>query len=484
MQIKIHNSLSRKVEDFIPVKPNEASIYTCGPTVYNIAHIGNMRAFLTGDLIARVLKTVGGYNLKRVMNITNIDDKTIRDAKKGSGAWKAEMGEQTDDAKENVRLLTLHYENEFKEDIKKLGVDVEDYDAMPRATDHIEIMQDLIRNIINNGYAYIAEGSVYFDVSAYMKDEEYGKLFKIDFDNIRPGSRVDSDEYERESISDFVLWKAAKPEEPVWEFEIDGQSLPGRPGWHIECSAMEHEILGLPFDIHSGGIDLKFPHHEDEIAQSKAGYKVEPTRYWCHNEFLEIEGEKMSKSAGNFYTLRDLEEKGFDPLDVRYEILSAHYRTKTNFTFKGIKASKKTRLRLQEYIYCLFDGAHREINADVNALRDSIFKELANDFHTPKALAQIFTFVNKYNPNELSQATQQKLVILLREVNDIFAVWKFEPRPNMEELIPTEIRELAERRFIAKSEKNWAEADEIRNKLTELGYAIKDSQNTFEIIIL
>lgn len=481
MQIKLYNSLSRKTEDFKPLRQDGVRLYTCGPTVYNIAHIGNMRAFLTGDLIHRVLKTVGKYPVRRVMNLTNIDDKTIRDAKPGSGAWKEEMGRQTDDPKENVRLLTLYYENEFKRDIAKLGIEVEDFSALPRATDHIDIMQDLIRRIVANGYGYISEGSVYFDVAAYIKDEKYGKLINIDFDNFRQGERVDSDEYERDSVSDFVLWKAAKPDEPVWDFEIEGQNLPGRPGWHIECSAMEEKLLGLPFDIHSGGIDLKFPHHEDEIAQSKAGYKVEPTAFWCHNEFLEVEGKKMSKSEGNFFTLRDLEEKGYDPKDIRYEMLSTHYRTKTNFTFKGIDAAKKTRIRMQEYIYSLFDDASGDKSPDIEKLRAKVFGELANDLHTPKALANLFTFVNSNKPAEMAPESKKELIEFLREVNDIFAVWEFTERPEKNLTIPREIVDMAERRLAAKKEKNWPEADKLRDDIAEAGYTVKDTKDGFEI---
>ncbi len=482
MNIKLYNSLSRNIEDFKPINEEYVGLYTCGPTVYNIAHIGNMRAFLTGDLIARVLKTVGGYNVKRVMNITNIDDKTIRDAKPGSGAWKSEMGKQTDDPKENVRKLTLYYENEFKKDIAKLKIDVNDYYSMPRATDHIELMQDLITKIVENGYGYIADGSVYFDVSAYIKDEKYGKLFKIDFDNFRKGERVDSDEYEKESISDFVLWKAAKDGEPVWEYVLNGEKCDGRPGWHIECSAMEEKILGVPFDIHSGGIDLKFPHHEDEIAQSKAGYGVEPTNYWCHNEFLEINGAKMSKSAGNFFTLRDLEEKGFEPVDVRYEILAAHYRTKTNFTFEGIEASKKTRLRLQEYIYCIFDENIGLEIPDISKLREDVFGELANDLHTPKALGKLFTFVNKNHPHKMTSESKKELLNFLKEINEVFAVWNFEKRPDTQADIPKEVQTLAEQRFAAKKEKNWSEADRLRDEISAAGYTVKDTKDGYELI--
>lgn len=482
MNIKLYNSLSRKIEDFQSIEKHVVGLYSCGPTVYNNAHIGNMRAFLFADLIQRVLKTVGNYRVKWVMNITNIDDKTIRDSQPGSNAWLSEMGEQSDDPKENLKKLTLYYEKIFIEDISKLGITFADFYSMPRATDHIETMQDLILKIIENGYAYTSDDSVYFDVNKWSKDDKYGKLFHIDFSNFRRGERVDTDEYDRESFSDFVLWKGKKINEPVWDFVIDGKNYPGRPGWHIECSAMEKEILGLPFDIHTGGIDLKFPHHEDEIAQSKAGYGVEPTNYWCHNEFLEVEGTKMSKSAGNFFTIQDLLDKGIDPIDIRYAMLSAHYRTKYNFTFNGLEAAKKARFRIQEYIYDLFDEIHGENCVDIDGLKNDIFSELANDLHTPKALAKLFTFINNNNVETLDRKAKSKILGFLMELNGIFAVWKFNPRPIVDIVIPDSVRLLAENRYKAKQEKNWAEADKLRDEIASLGFIIKDNKDGYDIV--
>jgi cysteinyl-tRNA synthetase len=482
MQIKLFNSEPRKIVDFEPLKDGVVRMYSCGPTVYNIAHIGNMRAFLFADLLQRVLRTVGGYKMQWVMNITNIDDKTIRNSQPESGSWKAEMGIQTQDPKENLRLFTLFYEKEFIDDIAKLGIQAKDFYQMPRATEHIDIMQDLVQRIYKNGYAYVANGSVYFNVGKWSKDDKYGRLFHIDFENFREGVRVDADEYERESASDFVLWKGFKEGEPRWEFILDGESLPGRPGWHLECSAMEHKILGLPFDIHTGGVDLKFPHHEDEIAQSKAGYGIDPTVVFCHNEFLEIEGEKMSKSAGNFYTLRDLIEKGIDPIDIRYSMISAHYRTKLNFTFDGIKAGRKARLRVQEYIYELLDGQFGEDAADIEGLRNAIFTELANDVHTPKALAHLFAFINAHNAKNFTEKANKDLIKLLSELNDIFAAWIFTERAEEVDDIPEEIKKLAEDRFNAKAQKNWELADTLRKEIAEKGYSIKDSRDGYDII--
>lgn len=483
MQLKIYNSLSREIEPFKPVTDNIVKIYSCGPTVYNHAHIGNMRAFLFADLVQRVTRVVGNYEVHWVMNLTDIDDKTIRDSRKGSDRWLEEMGAQTENPIENLKLLTEYYQDAFFEDISLLGINLEHFFAIPAATDFIEEMQDLIRRIVENGFGYVAQGSVYFDVTKWRQADIYGKLFKIDFENFREGVRIDADEYERESVSDFVLWKNRKEDEPFWDFELNGENLPGRPGWHIECSAMEYNLLGLPFDIHTGGVDLKFPHHEDEIAQSKAGYGVEPTNFWLHNEFLEVEGEKMSKSAGNFFTIQDLVAKNLDTLDIRFAMLSAHYRTKYNFTFGGVESAHKARKRIQDYIYDLLesDGSGSEV-VKIGKLKDNIFTELANDFHTPKALAHIFTFINNNPAAQLDSIVREHLITLFRELNEIFAVWDFGIRPVEELVIPREVMEFAEQRWQAKQSRDFANADSLRKKIDEMGFVVKDSKDGYEVM--
>ncbi|MGI6369679.1 MAG: cysteine--tRNA ligase [Ignavibacteria bacterium] len=494
MKIKLFNSLSRRIEDFKPVSNGEVRIYSCGPTVYNYAHLGNMRAFLFADLLQKVMKVIGKYKVKWVMNITNIDDKTIRDSQLNSSAWNAEMGVQTDDAFDNLIKLTRFYEEAFIDDIEKLGINRKDFFAMPRATDYIKEMQDLILKILKNDFAYISDGSIYFNVNNYRKTETYGKLFKIDFDNFVAGMRIDSDQYEREQANDFVLWKSYKEGEPFWDFEIDGKNYPGRPGWHIECSAMEKEILGLPFDIHTGGVDLKFPHHEDEIAQSKAGYGIEPTNYWCHNEFLEVEGEKMSKTAGNFFTIRDLEEKNLDTKDIRFALLSAHYRTKYNFTFAGIEAGHKARQRVQTFINSILKDItdqkkviseleeKRELQTPkIQELQEKIFSELANDLHTPKALANLFLFINNNKPEELNQEEKIDFLYLMYQLNMIFNAWTFEEQKIVEIKIPDNIVEMAQRRADAKKQKKYDEADKLRAEIMDLGYQILDTKEGFEI---
>jgi len=480
MKIYLYNSLSNKKEEFIPITDNLVKMYSCGPTVYNYAHIGNMRSFLFADLLYRVLKIAGNYDVNWVMNITDIDDKTIRDSKLGSTAWNQKMGEQTDDSLSNLNKLTTYYLELFKSDISKLGIEVDNFYKFPRATFYIKEMQSLVKKIFDNGFAYVSHGSVYFDVNKWKNTYKYGRLKQIDFDNFKSGQRIDTDEYEREQVSDFVLWKSAKKDEPSWGFTIDNKNCQGRPGWHLECSTMEYEIFGLPFDIHTGGVDLKFPHHEDEIAQSYAGYGIDPTRYWCHNEFLEVEGEKMSKTADNFFILNDLIQRGFDPLDIRLLMLSQHYSTKFNFTFDGLNAQKKTRARIQEFIYKLFDDNGND-KEDIDALTNNIFIHLANDLHTPKALAELFTFVNKNKNKKFNSDTKNKLINLFSKLNAIFAVWKIEKRKINNIEIPDSIKLLASQRFEAKQNKDWAKSDAFRDQITKAGYIIKDMKTGYEI---
>lgn len=479
MQINLYNSLTRQIEQFSPLKDNLVRMYSCGPTVYNYAHIGNMRAFLFADLLQRVLRVVGGYQVQWVMNITNIDDKTIRDSKLGSSEWKTAMGLQSDDAKLNLKLFTDYYERAFVEDIEELRIKKNSFYAMPKATDYIQEMQELIVSLIRKDIAYISDGSIYFNVAKWRNLDLYGKLKKIDFENFRVGERIDSDQYDKEQVNDFVLWKAYKDAEPFWDFVVDGKNYPGRPGWHIECSAMEKELLGLPFDIHTGGVDLKFPHHEDEIAQSKAGYGIEPTVFWCHNEFLEVEGKKMSKSLGNFYTLRDLKQKGIDPKDIRFLMLSAHYASTFNFTFDGIAASKKAKQKVNDFIQALLDSTTGSISINVKELENKVFAHLTNDLHTPKALAELFSFINSTIPSELTKETKNEILEFLNLLNQIFDVWSFELEKKAE--IPDNIYKLAEARFKAKQEKRFADADVLRDEIIRAGYTIKDSKDGFTL---
>lgn len=490
MTITLYNTLTRSLQEFTPLREGFVSMYSCGPTVYNYAHIGNMRAFLFSDLLHRVLRVVGGYDVRWVMNITDIDDKTIRDSAKGAATWRSEMGAQGDNLVDNLRRFTEFYAEEFLRDIETLLIHRTGFYKIPYATHYMASMQELIRLIGAKGIAYERGGSVYFNVAKWRTMDTYGKLFNIDFDNFQEGVRIDADEYDRESVSDFVLWKGQKDGEPAWDFEFEGKNVPGRPGWHIECSAMEKDILGLPFDIHTGGVDLCFPHHEDEIAQSKAGYGVEPTNYWVHNEFLEVEGEKMSKSKGNFYTLRDLTQKGIAPIDVRWLMLSAQYSSRLNFTFAGLESGRKARLRVQEYIYDIWEKlskhevqvpSNQVISNLADTLRTAVFSELANNLNTPKALAELFTFLNRHAASSLDIVDAAAVLSFLRELNEIFEAWTFEARPQETVHIPDEVRAIAEARWKARTMKNFAESDRLRAELANHGFVVKDSKDGYSL---
>lgn len=284
----LYNTLTRKKEEFRPIKDNEIGLYTCGPTVYNYAHIGNLRSYIFADILVRTLRyNLGEEKVKWVMNITDVDDKTIRDSK---------IKYPDLPSMEALQKFTKEYEEYFWQDMQSLNVKTPD--IITHATDqkYIAGMQELVKNIVDKGYGYIKEGSVYFDVQKFAKNHKYGNLINLDMAGFKAGTRVDADEYEKENVQDFVLWKGYKEGEPVWEFDLNGEKLPGRPGWHIECSAMGELELGCPFDIHTGGIDLKFPHHENEIAQSVVGYNCEqPINYWLHNEHLLVDGQRMGK---------------------------------------------------------------------------------------------------------------------------------------------------------------------------------------------
>src|SRR5215831_150614 len=324
MALRFYNTLSQQVEPFVPLHGNVVRMYTCGPTVYNYVHIGNLRAFTFQDVLRRVLRA-RGYALNHVMNITDIEDKIIRDA---AAAHKS------------ISDFTAVYAQAFLEDTAALRL--ERPERLVKATDHIPDMVAAIRRLQERDYTYTSEGSVYYRIASFPA---YGKLSHNDFSGIRPGARVDVDEYDKADARDFVLWKAKKDAEPFWDEGLG----PGRPGWHIECSVMAMKYLGETLDIHTGGVDLAFPHHENEIAQSEALTGKQFVRYWLHSEHLSVDGQKMSKSLGNFYTLRDLTGIGNTPEAVRYLLASVPYRKKLNFTFDGVKAATTAIERLRNY---------------------------------------------------------------------------------------------------------------------------------------
>src|SRR5712692_3491187 len=377
MTLRVHNTLSGQLEEFKPLEDNKVGIYTCGPTVYDYAHIGNYRTFIFQDVLRRFLE-YRGYQVQQVMNVTDVDDRTIRNSRA---------------AGMELREYTAKYIEAFNVDRRLLNMETPE--RIVRATDHIDDMVSVIQTLIQKGFAYSSDGSVYFRVDQF---KDYGKLSKIDLSRIRPGARVDSDTYDKADVRDFVLWKAAKEGEPYWETPLG----PGRPGWHIECSVMSMKYLGPTFDIHSGGADLIFPHHENEIAQSEAATGKPFAHTWLHAEHLVVNGEKMSKSLGNFFTLRDLIARGYKPSAIRYLLASVPYRKPLNFTFDGLHQAQKSLERLRNFRYRLTQekfpaGESSELQKHAQAALQAFEAALDDNLNTADALGAVFTVVREAN---------------------------------------------------------------------------------------
>lgn len=456
--ICLFNTLTRKKEKFKPLTDSEVKIYTCGPTVYDYAHIGNFRAFIFEDLLKRWL-IYRGFKVTHVMNLTDIDDKTI----KGS-------------QKQGIPLnkFTEFYVEAFFEDIKKLNIQAAD--KYPKATEHIPEMVALIKTLMTKGVAYKGEDdSIYFSVNKFS---EYGKLSKIKVGELKTGARVSQDEYAKEEARDFALWKAWTPEdgEVFWETELGK----GRPGWHIECSAMSTKYLGATFDIHCGGIDNMFPHHENEIAQSEAATDKKFVNYWMHNEHLQVEGKKMAKRLGNFYTLRDLLSKGYDPIAIRYLLMSTHYRQQFNFTFEGLESAKNAVDRLRNFIRRLKETREQEnqgkVAKFVEKLEEDFGSAMDDDLNIGIALAALFDFVREINNlldlNAVSKKEAKVIEDTISKSDQVLGViGKVENR----ETLPSEVEVLVQKREEARKNKNWKEADAIRTQLKAMGIILEDT---------
>ena len=457
--IQFYNTINRKKEKFKTLVDGRVGLYTCGPTVYDFAHIGNLRAFIFEDLLRRFLQ-FSGLEVFHIMNITDIDDKTIRRSQE-------EMRPLND--------FTNEYTMAFFEDLDKLNiVQAHHY---PRATDFVSEMIDTIKVLENKGYTYKTDdGSVFFKISEF---KEYGKLARLDPDLLKSGERVEDDEYEKEEGRDFALWKGYK--------ETDGNVFwdspwgKGRPGWHIECSVMSTAYLGEHFDIHCGGVDNIFPHHENEIAQSCAASGKPFVNYWLHNEHLLVEGQKMSKSIGNFYSLRDLLDKGFSSSAIRYTLISTHYRSKLNFTSKKVKDSQKciNKLIVLKRRFEIVIKIPNDTGKDVSkcdSMLNHFSSKLEDDLNISGALGELFSWVNllfaKLDKNKINYVSAKNSLQALNQVDSILGVLNYNDDLNIDD----KVKELINERSKARSEKNWKKADEIRIKLDELGVIVEDTK--------
>ena len=456
MKFQIYNSLTRKKEIFKSIKDGKVLMYTCGPTVYDYSHIGNFRTFIFEDLLKRWLLHLG-YEVKHVMNITDVDDKTIK---------------KSIDSNLPLKNITNKYTINFMKDIEWL--EIHPADLYPKATDYVAEMILMIQKLIQNKLAYVSDdGSVYFDILSF---EDYGKLTNVKVrENFKSEFKVLEDEYNASSPRDFALWKARKTSDGdiFWESPW-GQ---GRPGWHIECSAMSTKILGNHFDIHCGGVDNIFPHHENEIAQSVGSNGKKFVNYWIHSEHLMIDGDKMSKSKSNFYTLKDLKEKGFLPQSIRYQLLSGHYRTKISFSLKKKYESDKIIYRITNFYTTLKKMGVEELNGSQLPDTYKRFKNSLNDdLDTPKALAIFLEWMKKTKKNlEDQKFDNYKLKSVWNFVRVFDSIFKFIQKDY--HLIEPEIYALLSERNDARIKKDWVKADMIRERIKELGWIVEDTKD-------
>ncbi len=459
--VRLFNTLGRRLEPIVPLEPGLLRLYTCGPTVYNHAHIGNLRTFLFEDLLKRSLRLLG-YRVLHVMNLTDVDDKTIRGAR--------ERGVSLDE-------FTGPYIDSFFADLERLRVDPAD--VYPRATRHIPEMIEMIGRLIERGVAYVADGSVWFRIAA---DEDYGKLSGIRLEEVRQGARVAQDEYEKEDVRDFVLWKGAKEGEPAWESPWG----PGRPGWHIECSAMSARYLGETFDIHCGGVDNLFPHHENEIAQSESASGSPFVRTWLHAEHLIVDGQKMSKSLGNQFTLGELLERGLSPRAVRFALISVHYRQKLNFTFDGVRAGAAALRRVDEMRFRLAHATAPVAPSEGLVPRLATFRRdfaaaLADDLNISAALAALFELVRDLNveieAGRIGGGDRATVEAALREADSVLAVLFVDEAAGggVEGVDEAEIEAVLARRVEARRRRDFAESDRLRDELAARGIVLEDT---------
>ena len=455
--IQFYNTLTRKKEEFVPINPKEVRIYTCGPTVYYYAHIGNLRAYLFMDTLRRVLK-YNGYNLKHVMNITDVGH-LVSDADEGEDKMiKASKREHKDPFE-----IAEFYTDMFMKDLKALNIDKPEIIA--KATEHIKVMEEYVKQIIKNGYTYETENTIYFDTS---KLDKYGVLSNLNVEEQKAGARVDFDP-NKKNISDFALWIKA-PENHIMKWD----SFFGKcyPGWHLECSAMGNKYLGEEFDIHTGGIDHIPVHHENEIAQGKGYCGKIPAHYWMHVEFLQINGGKMSKSLNNLYTLKDLEDRGYSPLEYRMFNFSSVYRKKINFTFEAMDSAKIALKRLKDGYKRHLNGKDKVETEVIEKFKEDFLNAINDDLNMPQAMSVVWNAI-KY------EKKSKEIADMLLDFDRVLGleIGKLE----QEKELPKEILELVEKRKKAREEKDWKLSDNLRDEIIKLGYNIKDTKDGMEI---
>ena len=459
--LRFTNTLSGRVEEFVPLEEGKVRMYVCGPTVWDFAHIGNFRTFTFGDVLQRYLR-YKGYDVTYVMNLTDVDDRIINEAsKKGI----------------SIDEMTAPFIVAFNEDMASLGNQVPD--VQPRATEHIDEMIEIIQKLLDNGRAYESDGSIYFRITAFPG---YGKLSKISFEgNIEGGSeRVDTDKYDKEDARDFALWKLVSEDDPTgWDAPFGH----GRPGWHIECSAMSMKYLGETFDIHAGGVDLKFPHHENEIAQSEGSTGKLFSKYWLHGEFLKVDNDTMSKSLGNAHTLRDVMDQGFSALAIRYMLLSAPYKKQLNFTFEGLKGSETTVERLRQFRRLVSEsdggqGSDPDVAAAITEAGTAFEAGMDDDLNTARAFAAIHdlvSFVNtKLSQGPVKNDDRDAILKAIEGFNSVLGIFGEE---ESDEMLAEEIEHLIDERQKARAARAFGRADEIRDQLADQGIILEDTKD-------
>ncbi|AGB18088.1 cysteinyl-tRNA synthetase [Thermoanaerobacterium thermosaccharolyticum] len=455
--MKIYNTLTRKKEEFVPLNDNIVNMYVCGPTVYNFIHIGNARAFIVFDTVRRYFE-YKGYKVNYVQNFTDIDDKLIK---------------RSHEENTTVKELADRYIEEYFKDADSLGI--KRATVHPRATENIDDIINFVKKLIDKGFAYVLNGDVYYDTTKF---KEYGKLSHKNIDELKAGARIEVNE-DKKNPTDFVLWKAAKEGEPYW----DSPWGKGRPGWHIECSTMSTKYLGKTLDIHAGGPDLIFPHHENEIAQSEAANDAEFARFWMHIGYLNINNEKMSKSKNNFFTVRDITSQ-YDPEVLRFFMLTSHYRNPINFSHDLLEQSKSGFLRLSNTVdnlrHLLDDALDRELSDEEKAYKEKYdeykkrFEEaMDDDFNTADAISVLFEMVRDINTNIDGNSPKELIEYILDIFLKLSSVLGISYKKR--DLLDDEIKKLIEKREEARKAKNWAEADKIRDELKKQGIALEDT---------